>query len=217
GVSCSPGFISDCLGNTTVITALNSQTLEKIGRQIIVAMGSTGAFAFFPLRGDQVEKCTMHRSLSKAIAIGKVHREAREGGKDPLEAVLSLCKGVLVGSGKIVDIDCAISKGFLNGTVKIQGGHESMELCFQNEYLIAKKNNQIVATTPDILVLLEQNTGAPVTSECLQYGIQVNLIALPAPPLWTTPEGLALVGPRHFGYEIDFHPCFKTKNKKQVL
>lgn len=206
GISCSPGFITDCLGNTVSIYTGDCSRLEKIGRQVAVAMGSAAAFCFYPLTGAQAKGCTIPKSISKAIAIGKVHREARLAGEDPLGAILKLCKGVCIGSGTITDIDRAISKGFLNGKVVIRNRTDTIELGFQNEYLIAKCNGQIEATTPDILTLLEHETGAPVMSESLQFGLKVNLLALPAPAMWTSAEGLSLVGPRHFGYETDYRP-----------
>jgi DUF917 family protein len=60
-------------------------------------------------------------------------------------------------------------------------------------------------------MLFEQDTGKPVPSEALRYGLKVNLIALPAPNIWTSPAGLELVGPRYFGYEVDYQPINKNK------
>jgi hypothetical protein len=211
GAPSSPGFVADCLGNTVVIHAKNNQVLEKIGRQITISMGSWSAFALCPLSGPEAQRCTIHKSISKAISIGKAHREAKKNREDPLEAVLNICKGVCIGSGKITDIDRAISKGFLKGNVTIQNKTEKMEICFQNEFLLAKCNGKVLATTPDIITLLEQETGEPVTSDSIRFGLKVNLIVLPSPPVWTTKEGLSLVGPRHFGYETDYQPIQKCK------
>jgi DUF917 family protein len=216
GGTCSPGFITEGLGNSTVIYANNSQALERICRHIVIAMGSSSFFGFYPLKGSEAERCTIPKSISKAIAIGKAHRIAKDNGQDPVTAILTLCKGILIGSGRISDVDCVINKGFNQGTVKIQNNNESLELTFQNEYLLAKRNGEVVATTPDIIMLLEQNTGTPITSEWLQYGLKVNLIALPAPSIWTTPEGLQLVGPRHFGYEVDYQPINRQEKKRFV-
>ena len=204
-------FITDCLGNTTAIVAQNGYSLEKIARQITVAMGSIAAFSLYPISGEQAQTCTVPKSISKALAIGKAYLEAKKAGKDPLQSMLNLFKGTCIGSGKIIDINRVISKGFLNGTVIIQNKHERIELAFQNEYLVAKFNGKIVATTPDILMLLEQETGTPITSESLRYGLRVNLVAFPAPPMWATPAGLKLVGPRYFGYEVDYQPINKNR------
>ena len=36
--------------------------------------------------------------------------------------------------------------------------------------------------------------------------LRVTILGFPAPDLWTTPEGLAASGPRHFGYDTDYRP-----------
>jgi len=211
GVNPSPGVVADSLGNTVIIHANDSHTLEKFGRQVTIAMGSIGAFGYYPFLGLQAETFTISKSISKAIAIGKLHREAQKKEESPLDAILKLCKGVHLGSGKVVDIDRVISKGFVYGKIVIEHQKDMIEIVFQNEFLIAKLNEQIVATTPDILVLFEQETAVPIMCESLQYGIKVNLVALPAPEIWTTPAGLALVGPRHFGYNVDYQSVEKGK------
>jgi uncharacterized protein len=202
----SSAFITDCRDNASLIHAKNTHLLEKIGRQITVAMGSSGVYGFYPISGKQASKCVIHKSVSKAIAIGKSHREAKKKGKDPLEATVMSCKGVCLGSGRIEDIDRFVNGGFSEGVVVIQNENEKIELMFQNEFLLAKVNDQVAATTPDVLMLLEQETGTPIGIESLQFGLKVHLIAFPSSDIWTTPQGLELVGPRHFGYEISYRP-----------
>lgn len=211
GISPAPGAIVDCLDNKVGIYAKDSWSLEKIARHVAVVVGSTCCIGLYPVTGSQVLNCSIHKSLSKAISIGKIHREAKEKGEDPLKAILNLCKGVQLGSGRITDIDRVITKGFLNGNVIIQNKKDRIELAFQNEYLVAKYNGEVIATTPDILVLLEQETGVPIMCESLQFGLKVNLIAFPGPAIWSTPKGLSLVGPRYFGYEFDYQPL-KSKS-----
>jgi len=217
GASVAPAFITDCLGNSVVIYANNTMTVEKIGRQITVAMGSIAGCGLYPMSGAQVPKMTLDKSISKAVALGKASREAKEKGQDPISAILQTCKGMLLGNGKITDVDRVIRDGFIKGSIVIQNKSEYIELFFQNEFLLAKINGKVVATTPDILTLLEVDTGLPITSESMRYGLKVNLIALPSPPLWTTQEGLALVGPRHFGYEMDYTPFHKVKQHANAV
>ena len=42
--------------------------------------------------------------------------------------------------------------------------------------------------------------GQPLQTEELRYGLRVSVVGLPAHPLLRTPEALAVVGPRAFGY-----------------
>ena len=48
--------------------------------------------------------------------------------------------------------------------------------------------------------------GVPVTTESIRYGFRVALIGIPCDPRWRTDDGLALVGPRYFGYDVDYVP-----------
>ncbi|MBN6051690.1 DUF917 family protein, partial [Nonomuraea sp. RK-328] len=63
-----------------------------------------------------------------------------------------------------------------------------------------------VATTPDLICVLDTDTGEPVTTEAMRYGLRVTVIAAPCDPRWTTPAGLELAGPRYFGYDCDYRP-----------
>ncbi|PZU61507.1 MAG: DUF917 domain-containing protein, partial [Rhizobium sp.] len=51
-------------------------------------------------------------------------------------------------------------------------------------------------------------SGGAIGTESVRYGQRVTVVALPAPELLTTPAGIAAVGPRAFGYDIDFRSVF---------
>ena len=81
-----------------------------------------------------------------------------------------------------------------------------MDIEFQNENLIARQDGQPVCTVPDLICLVETERGEPITTELLRYGFRVTILGFPAPSLWTCPEGLAVVGPRAFGYDLEYTP-----------
>lgn len=45
-----------------------------------------------------------------------------------------------------------------------------------------------------------------IGAELLRYGYRVAVLVLPAPPQLHTPEALAVVGPRAFGYDVEYRP-----------
>ncbi len=59
---------------------------------------------------------------------------------------------------------------------------------------------------PDLITVLDIETGEPITTEGLRYGFRVVVLGMPCTPKWRTSAGLELVGPRYFGYDIDFVP-----------
>ncbi len=188
----------DCLGNSVIIETPCANTLEKIARSATVAMGSSSAVGFYLMNGREAADAVIPGTLSQALELGKALRM----GNDPLQALIDASGAILLGSGTLIDIDQTIKEGFLQGSATILTNAEKITLFYQNEYLLAKKNGEILASTPDILTLLDENSGTPLTSEALRYGLQVTLIALPSPKIWQTKDGLELVGPKAFGYKL---------------
>lgn len=86
-----------------------------------------------------------------------------------------------------------------------------MLIPFQNEYLYAalsdadgsEASQEVVCTVPDLISILGQD-GEGIGSQDLRYGLRVNVIALPAHPLWKTEKGLKVGGPQGFGLKMEF-------------
>lgn len=199
----TPAVLADCLGNTVLLETTDAKTLERIARSITVSMGSSCAVGFYLMRGTEVPGSVVPGTLSYAIELGQSIINARDKGMDPIQALTDRSGGVALGRGTLVNIDQTVKNGFLEGSVTLLN-ESKLKLYFQNEYLLAKSEECVLASTPDLLVLLEENSGTPLTSEVLRYGLQVQLIAIPAPEIWQTPEGLKLVGPKVFGYDTDY-------------
>ncbi len=207
----SPLFLADSLGNTAVIESNDTMTLENIARHITVSMGSSCCIAFCPINGEKAKHAVVPHTMTQAIEIGKVIAQAREKGLDPIDAFLTDSQAVCLGNGTITSIEQSIKQGFLEGSVCILGEETRYELLYQNEYLLAKKDGLTMACTPDILMLLERETATPITSESLRYGLQVCLIAMPAPAIWQSKRGLELAGPQCFGYPIHYQTIRRKK------
>ncbi len=199
GVSPSPAYFADSLGNLVVIEAENSYALERIGRHVSMSMGSSCAVALYLMSGKEARAAVLPGALSDALAIGQGILQARLEGRDP-----TIDLGVRLIQGVITEVKQAVKDGFLQGSVKISGEQKVVEVLYQNEFLLAKEGEVVLATTPDILTIVEVESGTPITSDGLRYGLRVALVALPAPPIWQTEEGLALVGPRYFGYDVNY-------------
>ena len=56
--------------------------------------------------------------------------------------------------------------------------------------------------------MLDSVSGEAIGTETLRYGQRVTVIALRGPAVFRTPRGLDFVGPRAFGYDIDFVSLF---------
>ena len=211
GVPCCPMAIADEKGNTVVIPeTISPAWAERLARAITVQMGCVACYAVAPMTAEQVRRTAVLNTLSLARNLGDAVITARVRGEDPIESILGTCPGKILFNGKIADVDRRTTAGFARGSLSIEGladyAGERLAIEFQNENLIARRDGQVVCTVPDLICVVDSETGEPVTTELLRYGLRVIVLGLPAPDLWTTPEGLAVAGPRVFGYDTDFSP-----------
>lgn len=77
-----------------------------------------------------------------------------------------------------------------------------MKNMFQNENLAARIDGKVVASVPDLIVVLDLETIKPVTTGRHRYGYRVAVVRIPCDSKWRTLEALEVVGPRYFGYDI---------------
>jgi DUF917 family protein len=67
--------------------------------------------------------------------------------------------------------------------------------------------------TPEIICVMDTFAGEAIGTETLRYGQRVTVVALPCAPILTSEKGLTLVGPRAFGYDIDFRSVFPAPRR----
>jgi uncharacterized protein len=90
-----------------------------------------------------------------------------------------------------------------------------MHIAFQNENLVAWRGtrdsrDEVVACVPDLICMLESDSGEPITTEQLRYGLRVNILAIPCTDKFRNEEALKVVGPAAFGYpDVIFKPLPK--------
>ncbi len=82
----------------------------------------------------------------------------------------------------------------------------SADVEFQNENLCCTVDGDIMATTPDLICLVDTETFTPVPTDALKYGKRVMVVGLECFDMWRTPAGIDLVGPRYFGIDADYVP-----------
>lgn len=212
-----PAAMADEKGNIVILRATRDEVwVERLARSIVVTMGAAAAIAEAPMRGDFVRRAAIPHTVSQALSLGRAVIEAHKLNIDPIQTVLGHEDGQLLMTGKIIDLERHLKGGFAMGHVLIAGfgdfaGQEG-RIDIQNEFLVFRRNGTIEICVPDLIVVLDADTGLPITTEVLRYGQRIAVIALPCHELLRTPEALAVVGPASFGYpDITFSPMPRTK------
>ncbi|WP_366653667.1 DUF917 domain-containing protein [Fodinicurvata sp. EGI_FJ10296] len=208
-----PLTLADVRDNDVIVArAASWKWMERISRKVCTEVGSTAATCKAPRTGREVKDWGIQNTVTKAIAIGRTIMEARRVHDDPVAALVRDHAGKTVFVGKIADVSRETTGGFLRGTAVVEGldgdrGHR-MELAFQNEFAVGWIDGEPAIMTPDLICVLDSVTGDAIGTETLRYGQRVSVVALPAPEILLSPKGLTHVGPRAFGYDLDFKSVF---------
>jgi len=186
--------------------------MERVSRKICVEYGSIASTCKAPRTGREVKHWGIHGTTTKAIEIGRAVREAQRTHADPVAAILAVEPGKLLYQGKVGDVERRTTEGFLRGRAQFTGSGDwlgaALRIEFQNEWIVAWLDGEPIAMSPDLICVLDSVSGEAVGTETIRYGQRVTVIALPPPRVFLSPKGLAHVGPRAFGYDIDFRSVF---------
>ena len=215
GVAPQPLVLNDGKGVEAILTAVpDSLTAERYGRALTWGMGGSAGLALGKVSGAQVRALGIPGTLSLALSVGREMVRARARKRPTMEALMSVVPHARhLFTGKVVDVARRTAAGFARGTIALEGlaAHRGgrLRIDFQNEYLVARLEDGrdgALCTVPDLLVLLEHESGRAVGTELLRYGLRIEVLALPAPYELRTPAMLAVVGPQAFGYDLEYRP-----------
>lgn len=214
GVSATPMVMCDDKGNSIVLETVSNAWTERLARAATIEMGGSSLLTFYPMDGATAKKAVVRGTLSLCARIGATLREAKAAHGDPVAALVDLLDAEVLFHGRIQDIERRTEGGFARGKAVFAGVDEykgrELRLDFQNEFLIAERDGLVLATTPDLISVIEADSGMPVTTDSLRYGQRLIAIAYPCDPKWTTPAGIDLVGPRYFKYDRDYQPIVRA-------
>ncbi|UKZ83174.1 hypothetical protein TrVFT333_010979 [Trichoderma virens FT-333] len=228
GVSLVPCVLTDARNNVSVVMSTDTpERLETILRTTAIELGLSCAACSTPLSGSIVKQYGIPNTLSQTWYLGRAIHKARRSKTSYIDAIFAESAGKLLFSGKIVDVRRHLGGGYTMGAVIIAPLDEAerdatavskqqtastsrhMTIPFQNEYLYAaltdsegsEETQEVVCTVPDLISILGQD-GEAIGSQDLRYGLHVNVIALPAHPLWKSERGIKVGGPEGFGFKM---------------
>jgi DUF917 family protein len=210
GHNASPMAVADEHGNVALFEAIDNFWIERLARPVAVAMGAIAGGVGYPITVKDLKVAGVLGTVTFAEEIGAAIRRAQRAHTDPIEAATAASNGFRVFSGRIVDVQRKTERGWALGETRIVGtdGDAGRELTvrFQNEHLVAMEGGEVVISVPDLIAILDSERGDPITTENLRYGFHVTVIGIPCDPKWRTEAGLALAGPSHWGYDVEFVP-----------
>ncbi|KAJ0425251.1 hypothetical protein BJY00DRAFT_325594 [Aspergillus carlsbadensis] len=236
-----PCAIDSGAGRTMLMTAApRDEAVDKPLRGAISEMGSLVGLAPRPTTGEVVQKVGVLRSVSLAWRIGRAMARAEGYADGAPEAIVNEVGGAgsarVLFRGKIAAVDRTLRKGLSVGVLRIVGDKSQakaadrdeetvgeLRIPFINENILAEhvapdRTTRVLATVPDLIALIDRDTGRAVGVPEYRYGCHVVVLGIACSPRWTeTPRGLEVGGPRGYGYDLEYKPLGKYSEPRSVI
>lgn len=211
GFSMAPLALIDWYGNKTIVQhVINYELGERISKALSeVAWGRVGNVGF-PLKGTDFHDAIIPGTISKSYTVGKTIREAAAVGDDPAEKIIEKVGGWILFRGEVVEKQWENRVGYMWGETIIKGSGikngEVLKIWFKNENHVTWLNDKPWITSPDIIEVINATSGQPITNTDLKKGDEVTVIGMQGAPIFREPKGLEVLGPKHFGFDLEYKP-----------
>jgi DUF917 family protein len=224
GIPSTPASLVSRWGDTIIVDkAVDDYRAEDLGRAVAVASGGGAQMAMNPMSGAQVKRGVIKGALSQAIMFGKTAREAVAQGKDPVAALVKASNGFKLFQGIVEKADTHGDRGFTWTDVEVKGNNEytghTYKVSVKNENIVAWLDGVPDAMSPDTIQDLDPKTGDAHNGGQLggyKVGAEVAFIGFNTSPMWRTPKGIEVFGPRHFGFDFDYVPIEQLMKQRKV-
>ncbi|MDV7145624.1 DUF917 domain-containing protein [Tropicimonas sp. TH_r6] len=197
----------ECILCENVIDDLRA---ESVVRALAMVSRNDIAAIDHALEMSELRDAVIPGAISMAWDLGRAWRKALEAGADVAEAVAARSGGAVAFRGTIGTNDWSTRDGFTFGSFEIEGrdhfeGHR-YQVELKNENLVARLNGEVHVTIPDLICMLDTDTGVPVTNPNYRTGQNVAVILVHAPEAFTSPKGLEAFGPNYAGLDQPYRP-----------
>lgn len=215
GLPILPMVSVDKWGDITVMRAARSCGMaERVGKMLAMAAFGNTALAGFVLSGRDTRRVLVRDTLSESLQVGRAIREALENGRDPVDAGARATRGKVRFVGELARTDAGVVDGYYQGYHRFVGHGEwqgqEARVWFRNENHVMWVGDLVVATSPDLIMQMDPSCGEPVPNHSLELGRSVALLVAPARKVHRSPEAIERLGPRHYGFDIDYRPVSDT-------
>jgi DUF917 family protein len=208
GIKMTPFSVYTEQEDQMIVKSISSDSqAELIVRRIASVTGSSVGVCDHPGRAKEIKAASVEGTISRSIDIGKKIRKGSIDGFLEDRSIHKLFRGYLRSTKS------EIREGFTYGNYLFEGTEEykgkTMKVWFKNENLISWVDDRIYVTSPDLISITTMDL-IPISNPIREEGKEYFLFGLPADAKWRTPKGLEVMGPRFFGYNVDYLPIEKV-------
>lgn len=213
GIGCAPMTLADEHGNSLLIQANSGKKAELLARPVVAEMGASICMSCYPMTGAEARRGLVRDTISAAVAIGEAVRT--RGDLSAIDRLVGALRqhayyadAYRIFDGKITEIERTTQSGWVTGkcTIAAALGKGEAQLTFKNENLVVYVDGVLRCVVPDLITVVDQETGQAIPTERLAYGQRVSVIGCSAPAPLKTPAALEVMGPACFGLSEAYTP-----------
>ncbi len=213
GISATPAVAIDYAGNTQVFHADSIEDYEPMIRNFAMEHGGMVLSVEFRMTARELRACIVPDTVSLSIALGRVLKSGAGNALQIAPALEAIFEDSPYGqlkmlfNGTVSDFSTTVVGGYDVGRAVIEpaeGEGPALSIDIKNEYLTAWLGDKLLASVPDLIMILDVETAQPINAERLRFGQRIAVYGIGCPPHYRTAEALKWVSPRNFGFDFDF-------------
>ena len=191
---------------------------SKKAKKYIAENGGYVHFVGFAAPAQKMKVAMIPGSLNLIYRLGAAAKSNKKIF-EKLDEIITVFENSLYGKpiniaqGVVTEVNRWFESGALIGTFTVEGrtsnSNKSVEIEFRNEFISIKG----ICTTPDLILVLNDEKLTPYSVSEIQDGLPVTILAVPAPNILRTKEILDIVGPQNFNLKDSYQPLKEDQQK----
>lgn len=175
-------------GDEIILYPTDSESGERMARALCQTSGMQIGFSTWGMSREELKQNAVCGALSKCECVGRLLAEACAEQMSPYEKLCTALDCRLIATGVVEETSVEMINGFDLGQclIREQNGN-AVTLVFQNENIYVQNHaGEMLVNVPDLIcvVCVEDGYYRPLTNADTVRGMEVEVIAVPADPLW---------------------------------
>jgi hypothetical protein len=214
GKSLFPLACVDRFGNTTILkSGASLGALERLAKLLAVSSCGLAGQASFVLTGREMKETLIPGTLTMCFTLGRFIRESQKRKVDVPRLITEYLEGWILIEGVVGSREEKKTAGCLSGTISVSGGAKELRIWYRNESHLAWLDGRPAAMSPDLISVVKRGSGEPTIHARLAPGDEVAVIGVRAHELLRTPAGIESLGPKHWGFDLEYAPIEELAKK----
>lgn len=212
GLPAAPIVMVNAFGEAFIAENVqDDQRAETLVRALSIASRNDIAAIDHALPAATLSSALLHGTISQAMQMGAIWRAGLAEPATVPERIAEAGGGDVAFRGAVRACAYETQGGFTVGAVEVAGedgdaGH-SYKIDVKNENMAGWRDGALHATIPDLICMLDLETGDPVTHPNVAVGQRLGIVILPAQGAFTTEAALKVFGPAYLGLPGPYRPA----------